>query len=105
MSSNYLSFKIEWDGAAYQVDTKQSDIARVEAQFGKSISTISETTEFGLLLALAYQRLKKDGVAVPDSYDAFLDGEPEIDMDTVEGGDGGKAEGSTNATPDSTGSS
>ncbi len=99
---NNLSFKIDWDGETHQVDVQQSDYARIEAQFGKSVSKIAETTEFGLLLGLAYQRLKKDGVAVPDSYDAFLDGDPEIDMDTVQGGDEGK-EDSTNATQDSTG--
>ncbi len=101
---DYLSFDIEWDGVTHHVDTKQSDIARVEAQFGTSISKIADTTEFGLLLSLAYQRLKKEGIVL-GSYDDFLDGEPEIDMDSVKGADEGKAEGSTNETPASTGSS
>ncbi len=97
-----LSFDVEWDGITHHLDTQQSDVARVEVQFGKSFGKISDETPTGLFLALAYYRLKHNGVPVPGTFDEFLDGDPEIDMETIK--DAGKVEGSTNEIPDSTGS-
>lgn len=95
--SDLPSFPVLWDGQTYQVQTKQSDIARVEAQYGKSASGITQTAEMGFLLALAWHRLRKMGVTVPATFDEFLDGDPEIDMEKIEAGGDTKAD-STNAT-------
>ncbi len=98
MSASSLTFDVIWNGEKRHVITKDSDVARVEAQFGKSFSKIAEDTPVGLFLSMAYYRLRADGVEVPGTYDEFLNGDPEIE--NIEGADGGKDdEGSTSETP------
>ncbi len=76
-------FPVTWRGKSYDVETKQSDVARLEQQFGMAASKVGDVAELGYVLCLAYFGLRRMGVEVPPTYDLFLDGDPEIDMDRL----------------------
>ncbi len=76
------------------VDWQRIDLVRFEQQFEKTSGALDGMTDQYRMAWVALRREKKD---VPDTFEAFLELSPDVDLDT-EDDDTGKGSGKTATT-------
>jgi hypothetical protein len=79
-----ILLQVDFNDTTHTVEARQSDLARVEEHTQTSVARLG-VTPIRMWLTIAYyamRRLKIEGV--PDTYDAFLDLGPSVDLDTIE---------------------
>lgn len=81
----------------YELPVKKIDFVRAEQQFQRSVSQMDSLTAVYELAWLILRRTKVEHI--PDTFDGFLDLEPDVDADFDDGEDaGGKASGQDQPT-------
>lgn len=77
---------------AHVLELKQIDLVRAEMMLGRSVTRMDRLSD---IYEIAWTKLRRKDVAgIPDSFDAFLDLEPDVEADFDGGEDaGGKGSG------------
>jgi hypothetical protein len=90
------SISVEFDGQTHTMELKKIDLVRVEQALQTSVGKLEGVTALYAYAWAAARRNKIEGV--PDTFDAFLELDPECDEVDEATGDEGKGSGKGQST-------
>jgi hypothetical protein len=84
------SLTVQVLGETHQIDLKKIDFVRAEQAFQKPVTSMDTLTSIYQLAWLKLRRMNMAGI--PDTFEAFLDLDPDVDAEFDQNDDaGGKA--------------
>jgi hypothetical protein len=78
---------VEVNGDTHVIELKKIDFVRAEQMLQRSVSRMDTLTD---IYAIAWTKLRRTDVAgIPDTFDGFLDLEPDVEAAFADGEDAG----------------
>lgn len=78
---------VDVNGTAHVLELKQIDLVRAEQMLGRSVTRMDRLSD---IYEIAWTKLRRNDVAgIPDTFDAFLDLEPDVEAEFSDGEDAG----------------
>lgn len=91
--------EIDLDGVKHVVEIKKIDLIRVERALQMSITRFEDAQGMTAVYAMAWAAARRMKIAgIPESFEEFLDLDPDIDDRTDPDGDEGKDSGQAQTT-------
>lgn len=78
---------VDVNGEAHVLELKQIDLVRAEQMLGRSVTRMDRLSD---IYEIAWTKLRRKNVdGIPDTFDAFLDLEPDVEANFDESEDAG----------------